>query len=134
MRSLLSAQELYKQQWKRHSSLLHGLSVSPKITSETLSARNTSGVPTQFLLLTLGIRWHRLLCFSNKDPNPSRFQQQRFLSFSHECPPAAGSALHHPHSRPRLMKQPIQNTLLTLTVSDTALWNRQQQLNAPTRK
>lgn len=137
MRCLLSASELYKKQWKRHGPL-HGLSLRPKTTSETLSARNTRCVPTWFFLLTLRTCGPRLRCFPNKEPNPSSLNNTGlFLSFSCVCPPAAGFALHHSYSRPSLMKHSPSGTCCSLWQPE---WEssvqsfRQQQLNAPAPK
>lgn len=60
----------------------------------------------------------RLLCFGNKElPSPSSLKQQRFLSFSHQCPPAGGFAPHQPHWRPTLMKHPVWNILVILAAA-----------------
>ena len=106
----LSAKELYTKQRKRHGPL-QGLFVSPNTMSETFISQEYKLRSYPTFLLTSGICQHRMLCFGNKEPpNSSSLNQQTFLSFSHECPPAGGFALHHPHSRPRRMKHPLSGT------------------------
>ena len=78
---------------------LRGCFYVPIPRLKLLSARNISQDLTRHFLLTAENCQHRMLFFGNKEPPNSRgLNQQRFLSFSHKCPPV-GFTLHHFHSR-----------------------------------